>query len=274
MSIKLIAMDMDGTLLDANHVTIPPRNITALRAASAQGVKLAIASGRTWSLIDHAVEQLGLVDYAIISNGAAVQDVQGRRRIFEKTMPNAQALEIIDLLQAHRIPFEVYCGGQNYVEQGDIELVRPHCLSPEFTALFTKKCAFPEKLSVALAGRAVEKFNIFHVPPEKREFIQSAALATGPLEVANAFAQNMELAAGGVCKGAALQALAAQLGLKPEEVMAFGDAGNDLEMLSWAGWSFAMENGSAEAKAAAKYRAAANTEAGVGQAVEQYVLNQ
>ena len=84
----------------------------------------------------------------------------------------------------------------------------------------------------------------------------------------------MELAAGGVNKGTALQALAAHLGLGPEQVMAFGDAGNDLEMLSWAGWSFAMDNASPQAKAAAKYRTAANTEAGVGQAVEKYVLEQ
>ncbi|BDF67350.1 haloacid dehalogenase [Oscillospiraceae bacterium] len=274
MNIKLIAMDMDGTLLDANHVTVPQRNITALRAASRLGVALAIASGRTWSLISDAVEQLGLMDYALVGNGAAVRDVRGRKRIYEKCMPNAQALDIIRILQRHRLPFEVYCAGQNYVERGDVDLVRPHCLSPEFTALFTEKTLFPEKLADALAGRDVEKFNIFHVPLSERKQVEREVLATGALEIANAFAQNMELAAGGVNKGTALQALAAHLGLGPEQVMAFGDAGNDLEMLSWAGWSFAMDNASPQAKAAAKYRTAANTEAGVGQAVEKYVLEQ
>ena len=73
-------------------------------------------------------------------------------------------------------------------------------------------------------------------------------------------------------KGAALQALCAKLDLGPGEVMAFGDAGNDLEMLSWAGWSFAMENGTDEAKAAARYLAPANVDAGVGRMVEKYVL--
>jgi len=69
-----------------------------------------------------------------------------------------------------------------------------------------------------------------------------------------------------------LRALGAHLGLVPEQVMAFGDAGNDLEMLDFAGWSFAMANGSDEAKAHARYPAPANTEAGVGQMVEKYVL--
>lgn len=270
--IKLIAVDMDGTLLDANHVTVPPRNIAALREASARGVALAIASGRTWSLISDAVEQLGLMDYAIVGNGAAVRDVKNHLRIYEKSIPGRQATEIIRILHRHQLPFEVYCAGQNYVERGDLDLVRPHCLSPEFTRLFEKKTIFPNSLEVALAGRAVEKFNIFHVPADRLSAVLEAVSDTGPVAVANSFAQNLEIAAGGVNKGTALESLAAHLGLGSKQVMAFGDAGNDLEMLSWAYWSFAMENGTLEAKSAARYQAPPNTAAGVGQMVEQYLL--
>ena len=271
--IRLIAVDMDGTLLDADHVTVPHRNIAALRAASEQGAALAIASGRTWSLIADAVEQLGLMDYAIVGNGAAIQDVKGRRRIYEKSIPRGQAVEIIRLLHRERLPFEVYCAGQNYVARGDMELVRPHCLSPEFARLYGEKTLFPDALETVLAGRAVEKFNIFHVPADRLPRVLEEVSATGPVAVANSFAQNLEIAAGGVNKGTALQALAAHLGLGPEQVMAFGDAGNDLEMLSWALWSFAMANGTREAKAAARHQAPANTAAGVGQMVERYVLD-
>ena len=82
----------------------------------------------------------------------------------------------------------------------------------------------------------------------------------------------MELTAPGVNKGTAVQALCARLGLGPEQVMAFGDAGNDLELLRWSGWSFAMGNASAEAKAAARHLTGTNREGGVGMAVEQYLL--
>ena len=71
---------------------------------------------------------------------------------------------------------------------------------------------------------------------------------------------------------AALRALCARLGIEAGQVMAFGDAGNDLEMLSWAGWSFAMANATPEAKAAARFQALSNTEGGVGAAVEQFLL--
>ncbi len=274
MSIQLIVMDMDGTLLDADHVTVPGRNIEALQRASQQGVKLAIASGRTWSLIENAVEQLGMMDYAILSNGAAVQKLSAGERLWERLIPNRQALQIIDLLHNEDIPFEVYCQGQNYVRQRERELLRNNNLAPAFAEFFETRTVYSQTLAQALAGRDVEKFNIFYVPPEKRERVQAMALATGPLEVSNAFQENMEFAAGGVSKGAALQALAARLGLTADQVMVFGDAGNDLEMLSWAEWSFAMENATAQAKAAAKYVTAANTQAGVGQAVEKFVLGE
>ena len=95
----------------------------------------------------------------------------------------------------------------------------------------------------------------------------------GPLAVTTSFGENMELTAPGVNKGSAVQALCEKLGLEPDQVMAFGDAGNDLELLAWAGWSFAMGNASSEAKAAARYTTGTNREGGVGMAVEQYLLN-
>ena len=63
MSIKLIALDMDGTLLDNDHATVPPRNVAALRAASERGIKIAIASGRAWCLVEDVAREMGFVDY-------------------------------------------------------------------------------------------------------------------------------------------------------------------------------------------------------------------
>ncbi len=271
MSIKLIAMDMDGTLLGGDHVLIPPRNIAALRAASDRGVKLALASGRTWSLLTDAYDQLGRLDYALVANGAAVRDVATGRTVYSRAMANAQAVAIIELLHAQGIPFEVYCDGQNYVRARDRALVREHNMV-EYSDFFETRTVFAEDLPEALAGRDVEKFNCFWVPVEQREEVEAGVRALGPVEIVTSFELNMEFAAGGVSKGAALQALCAKRDLGPGEVMAFGDAGNDLEMLSWAGWSFAMENGTDEAKAAARYLAPANVDAGVGRMVEKYVL--
>ena len=126
----------------------------------------------------------------------------------------------------------------------------------------------PEELNAALRGRMAEKFHIFYVLPQRRKSLMERAAACGALEMVTSFAENLEFTAAGVNKGTAVQALSARLGLGPEQVMAFGDAGNDLELLAWAGWSFAMANASAEAKKAARYETGSNAEGGVGMAVE------
>ena len=73
--IRLIATDMDGTLLARDHVTISPRNRSALRAVSDRGVRIVLASGRPWCFVRGSVEALGCVDYAILCNGAGTRAV-------------------------------------------------------------------------------------------------------------------------------------------------------------------------------------------------------
>ena len=271
--IRLICLDMDGTLLDDDHATVPPRNVAALRAAAERGAAVTIASGRAWSLLQGVNDQLGVTRYAVLSNGAAVLDVATGEWIYRRPMePNARRT-ILTLLLDWGLPFEVYCEGENYIQADRTEQVVGSALSPEFAQVLRTCSHFPEDLNAALEGKAVEKIHIFHVPPRRRQVLLDAVEACGPLAVTTSFGENMELTAPGVNKGSAVQALCARLGLGPDQVMAFGDAGNDLELLSWAGWSFAMGNASSEAKAAARYTTGTNREGGVGVAVEQYLLN-
>ena len=271
--IRLICLDMDGTLLDDDHATVPPRNVAALRAAAERGAAVTIASGRAWSLLRAVDAQIGVTRYAVLSNGAAVLDVATGEWIYRRPMDPAARRTILTLLLDWGLPFEVYCEGENYIQADRTEQVVGSALSPEFAQVLRSVSHFPEDLNAALEGKAVEKIHIFHVPPECRQELLGAVEACGPLAVTTSFGENMELTAPGVNKGSAVQALCARLGLGPDQVMAFGDAGNDLELLGWAGWSFAMANASAEARATARYLTGTNREGGVGMAVEQYLLN-
>ncbi len=272
MSIKMIAFDMDGTLLNADHVTIPEENISALRAARERGIKIAAATGRTWCLIDSAVEPLGGVDYAVTSNGAAVLEPGSRRWLYTRTIPNDKSLALIALLKRWNLPFEIYCEGQNYMEKSCLPLMPKTLLSEMFTDYYDKITAFVDSLEEALAGRPMEKIDIFYVPPEHRESVIREVQKLLPAQIAHAAAENMEITAADVTKGAALAQLCGELGILPEEVMAFGDGNNDVEMLRWAGLSFAMENGSDDAKAVAGAVAPANHLGGIGQMVRKYIL--
>ena len=270
--IKLICLDMDGTLLDDDHATVPPRNIAALRQAAERGAAVAIASGRAWSLLQGVNAQLGVTRYAVLSNGAAVLDVKAGKWIYRRAMDQKARRIIISQLLEWGIPFEVYCEGENYIQADRAEQVLASALSPEFAQVLRTMSYFPEDLNAALDGKGVEKIHIFHVPDELRRQMLDVVEACDPLAVTTSFAQNMELTAPGVNKGSAVQALCRELGLEPTQVMAFGDAGNDLELLRWAGWSFAMGNASDEAKAAARYVTGTNREGGVGMAIERYLL--
>lgn len=271
--IRLICLDMDGTLLDDDHATVPPRNVAALRAAAERGAAVTIASGRAWSLLRAVDAQIGVTRYAVLSNGAAVLDVATGEWIYRRPMDPAARRTILTLLLDWGLPFEVYCEGENYIQADRTEQVVGSALSPEFAQVLRSVSHFPEDLNAALEGKAVEKIHIFRVPPERRQELLDVVEDCGPLAVTTSFGENMELTAPGVNKGSAVQALCEKLGLEPDQVMAFGDAGNDLELLAWAGWSFAMANASAEARATARYLTGTNREGGVGMAVEQYLLN-
>lgn len=270
--IRLICLDMDGTLLDDDHATVPPRNVAALRAAAERGAAVTIASGRAWSLLQGVNAQLGVTRYAVLSNGAAVLDVETGEWLYRRPLDPDARRAVLTLLLDWGLPFEVYCEGENYIQRDRAEQVIGSALSPEFAQVLRTCSHFPEDLNAALEGKDVEKIHIFRVPPERRQELLDAAEAWGPLAVTTSFGENMELTAPGVNKGTAVQALCARLDLAPEQVMAFGDAGNDLELLRWAGWSFAMGNASDEAKAAARYTTGNNREGGVGMAVEEYLL--
>lgn len=271
--IRLICLDMDGTLLDDDHATVPQRNVSALRAAAERGAATVISSGRAWDLLQEVDVQLGVTKYAVLSNGAAVLDVTSGEWIYRSCLPDQARVPLIDLLLEWGLPFEVYCQGKNYIQLDRKEQVLSCAFTPQFQRILANYSQFPVYMNDALPAGTVEKIHVFYVPPERRQELVERALGWGPLSVTTSFQDNMEFTAPGVNKGTAVQALCARLGLGPEQVMAFGDAGNDLELLRWAKWSFAMANATEDAKQAARYVTGSNHEAGVGMAIEQYLLN-
>ncbi len=271
--IRLICLDMDGTLLDDDHATVPQRNVSALRAAAERGAATVISSGRAWDLLQEVDVQLGVTKYAVLSNGAAVLDVTSGEWIYRSCLPDQARVPLIDLLLEWGLPFEVYCQGKNYIQLDRKEQVLSCAFTPQFQRILANYSQFPANMNDALPAGTVEKIHVFYVPPERHQELVERALGWGPLSVTTSFQDNMEFTAPGVNKGTAVQALCARLGLGPEQVMAFGDAGNDLELLRWAKWSFAMANATEDAKQAARYVTGSNHEAGVGMAVERYLLN-
>ena len=108
MQIKLIAMDLDGTLMLPDHQRVGETTRRALAACRQQGVRLALATGRTLALTEPVQAQLPFLDYIVFSNGAGVWDVQNKKRIHSDPMQLADARQICAYLDSRPVYYEFY----------------------------------------------------------------------------------------------------------------------------------------------------------------------
>ena len=286
MAIRLIVTDLDGTLMAPDHVTVTERTKKALLDAHDQGVKTAIATGRTISLIGMVTQQVDFIDYVIYSNGAAVYDRVNKKLIYTAFFSTQKALELAAYLESEPLFYEMYANGWSYVPKEKASLFDGGALPPEFIEKITENVNFVEDMATGGSRRGSnaenirkeEKFNVSSMAPDRAAAITDrlkhfdGADWTSSLPDSNVQNQ-MELMRSGVHKGSAVSGMCQALGILPEEVMAFGDAENDCTMLRFAGWSFAMGNACDACRAAAKYQTASNAEDGLAQAVEKYVLH-
>lgn len=273
--IKLIATDLDGTLLCADSVTVSDENIAALRAASEKGIKIVIASGRTHGVFSDGVTRLDMVDYAIMSNGAAIMEYRDGRaldRIPVTEMPYEVWTHAYDLISDAGAHPEMYALGKSFMDESRRDGFTSPIISPALVAELKSHAGFVPDAKDALRGKPAEKICVLSVPEETREDLMKKIAADDRICYTNAIPGNLEVNAKGTNKGNALALLCEKLGIAPDEVMAFGDASNDIAMLRFAGCSVAMGNASDEVKKTCLHVTATNVEHGVAKAIYKYAI--
>lgn len=272
MPVKFIACDLDGTLLSPDHITVSERTKKSLFEAHEKGVKIAIATGRTLSVIYNVIDQIPFIDYVIYSNGSAVYDLKKAKNIYTKYMPEKVARDIIGFLMKYPVYFEVYAGSTQHAQAGREKYFKNVNLPQEFLESYVKSIELHEDIEEVISGGKVEKINLFYFDGEYYEEIKDYLFSYKNAECTSPVAGDIEITYKGVDKADALLGVCSQLGIEREEIMAFGDADNDIEMLRVAGYSTAMGNAAQECKDAAKYVTLSNEFDGVATAVDKYVL--
>lgn len=272
MAIKIIASDLDGTLMSTDHMTVSPRTRAALTRAHDMGVKLAIATGRPLALIDYVVNQLPFVDYVITANGACVYDMAQKKNVYTNLISNALAKELIAYFLSREVFFDVYINGRSKYQLDTQKYFANSDFPQGFIDEVVKSMDGFEDLTEFVGNQGIEKITLYSVKDSDYDEFREKMESLG-LSVATSFKGNLEATAGTAHKGAALKGLCDILDLTSDEAMSFGDAGNDCTMLEFAQYSFAMENAVEECKAAAKYITKSNGEDGVAHAIEKFVLN-
>lgn len=266
MSIRLVAMDMDDTIL-RDDWTISERVVKAVQQAQKQGVHVTFATGRMPASTRPYVEQLGLDVPLITYNGAMIQEVLSGEVLYRSVIPVETARDIVHWLLPQDIHFHIYIKDQVFVEKMN-DWSRGYARA---TGVPVEETNLTELLAKEQEG--IEKILLFGEPEGLEDWAQKIRLKyEGKVRSTKSKPHFLELIHPSVSKGVALAALAKRLGVKQEDVMAVGDSLNDIEMIRYAGLGVAMGNARREVKEIADVVTASNQEDGVAQAIEKYVL--
>lgn len=270
--IRLIALDLDGTLLDTRK-QLSEENRAALTRAARAGIHIVPTTGRFFDGMPEAVRALPFLRYAITINGAEVADHRTGEELYKADIPLARALELMRYLDTLPVIYDCYQDNAGWISQHLKARIDSTVKDPHFRRMLHElRKPVPElKAFVTERNRDIQKIQFFIPTPELRqELLETLPKMFPELAVSSSVSENIEVNAAGATKGKALLGLAKRLGIPREGTMAFGDGLNDLSMLEAAGVGVAMENACAEAKAAADYITLSNDEHGVAYAIEKY----
>ena len=270
MEIKLIALDMDGTLLD-NRKEISPRTLKALETASQKGAETVICTGRVMQGIRDYLSILPFVRYCVTSNGASVFDLKENRYLHQNLIPTQKAQKVLQLYRSSGGLAEVYSRNMSYMSMEDYgDLSNRYGASQTVRSYLLRKNEPVESLSQLIESRTegVEKFNLSFFPAVTYSQIWNRLNVLGGLSLTYSDIRNIEVNVHDCNKGTGLAALAEDLNIPAGQVMAIGDSLNDREMLLYAGHPVAMGNASDDIKALTDTVIHSNDEDGIAHFLE------
>ena len=274
MDIKLILLDLDGTLLDSNK-NLPEENRAALERAAARGIHIVPASGRLYGGMPEGIRALPFVRYAVGSNGAQIYDAWEKKVIRRAEIPLPLAGRVYDYLDTLPVIYDCYMDGSGWIDSAMYARIDEFVTDPAIKAMVKTLRGPVEgfRSFVAAQGRPLQKIQMFFKDMDRRALELTRLAELFPeLIVSSSINNNIEMNIQSATKGEALRFLCRYLDIDAHDTMAFGDKSNDLPMLRAAGLGVAMANADEELLAAADYITGTNDQNGVAQALERFVL--
>lgn len=287
--IKVIASDLDGTLLGADH-RVSHRTAETIRKACAAGYRFIIATGREFRGAIEALNGEDLVCDYILCSGAEVKN-EKRETLLSKAMNPQDCWKVYEILNRYDIRYLIcgcdahYCIGDEAAKERaivehlfafrqdvTIEEIRK---SPNYRESMSKTFAVESFEKLMESSDEIRKFFIFSLDLEMLAALKKDLQELAGVDVASSFYNNLEVSDLEARKGPVLKNYIESLGYTMDEVMVFGDSLNDYSMLSMDfGATIAMENADPEVKKVSKYVTKANTEDGVAWTIEELMKQQ
>ena len=274
MDIRLIVVDLDGTLMQKDE-TVSPRAQAAFARAREKGIRAVVATGRSMAEGQHGAEAIGADGYMITLAGAQIMDRQTGREIYVRHLPLEQSLAVADIMDAsEQTYFQLYSGTDLVSTHKAVTRIYDCELPVGYAEAAVKKMILVPNLREYLekTGKPGEKYFILSKEPGRIEAIRQEMEKIPDMFVVRAHPYGIETMQKNVNKGTALRILREHLGLKKEQVLVMGDSENDLALFAEGGFRVAMGNAYPCLKEQADYIAPRFDEDGAARAIEELLL--
>jgi Cof subfamily protein (haloacid dehalogenase superfamily) len=272
-SVRLIAIDIDGTLLDSNF-QVSERNLATLRRAHSQGVEIALATGRRHTFALPVAQALGF-DVALISSNGAVTKTSDGTLFYRDPLPLAAALELVAHMTEFRRNLVITFDGD---DAGSLLLETLDELNDSIKRWLEKNSRylrFAQPIERGLSGDPIQAMfcgTVERMVAAQAQLRRNKELLTRITALKTQYDERdlcmVDILNKGCTKGAALKRWAGARGYAAAEVMAIGDNYNDIEMLEFAGHPYVMGNASEDLRGRGWTKTLSNNENGVAMAVE------
>ena len=278
--IKIIALDLDGTLLDSQK-RLSDGSRAALEEAAAKGVLIVPTTGRFFGMMPQSIRDLPFVRYAITINGAQVYDRETGTAIVREEIPLDMALDIMRLLDGYDVIYDCYRSNWGWMTESLQNKAEDYATDAHYVKMVREFRNPVPELKAYLESTAsegdVQKVMLFARNTPGSEAVTKAITEAvrerfPQIKATSSTWNNLELNIETAHKGNSLRRFAEHLGYALDNCMALGDGTNDLSMIEAAGLGVAMSNAHPLVIAAADHVTASNDEDGVAKAIRDFVL--
>jgi Cof subfamily protein (haloacid dehalogenase superfamily) len=250
--IKLVASDLDGTLLTSSK-EVTPRLMFALEKLTEKGIYFVPATGRVYNSLPESVKSMPFLKYVITSNGAVIYDVEEKRNVIENCLTKEDVYKTLDIVKDIDLMIEIFTDGKAYTDKKFYYCLDKYgikgwsaeyvlCTRTPVNDIFKKIDENIEKL---------ENINLIFFDNDTRLNIMNRLKEADFASVTTSSHNNVEVTSRKATKANAIKELCTLLNIESENVVALGDSDNDLDMIMFAGTGIAMENGDDHIKKAA-----------------------
>ncbi|MCJ8010390.1 Cof-type HAD-IIB family hydrolase [Paenibacillus sp. KQZ6P-2] len=266
MKYKLIALDVDGTLLNDNH-ELSEQTMKTIQEVSRTGAEIVLCTGRGPQNSIPFMEQIGLTGYVISHNGAATVDVETKEIVHQFAMDTKAIQPYMDYFREKRVHFDVNTAFNMYVDNVE-------GMAAEIRSMYENYLMLPLDMPpLQEFSEPIVKITAFAYADVLDQIYEETSKWTPKFNSLRSGEYFLDLMHPDASKGNALKQLAERRGIRQEEVLAIGNYFNDITMLTFAGLGIAMDNSPQEVKAAANEVTASNNDDGVHEALLKYCLS-